>query len=105
MTTPFDETAGDTEESTSGLVRKVGVAVAGGTVTAAGVVMLVTPGPGIIAILGGLGILSTEFKTARRALNRLRIDRSAHPQRNNVLTMPSDRKEPRDPHHRSRRSG
>ena len=56
----------------SGLARKAVVAVAGGTLTAAGVVMLVTPGPGILAILGGLGILSSEFATARRALNRVR---------------------------------
>jgi uncharacterized protein (TIGR02611 family) len=100
MTTPNESTKPE-----SGVVRKVAIAVAGSTVTVAGVVMLVTPGPGIVAILGGLGILSTEFKTARRALNRLRISRSAEPDASNVLTMPTDRKEPRDPHHRSRRSG
>ena len=60
------------EQSGSGLVRKTAVAVAGGTLTAAGIVMLVTPGPGILAIAGGLGILSTEFAAARRTLNRLR---------------------------------
>ena len=58
--------------SPSGVARKVAVGVAGGTVTAAGVVMLVTPGPGIVAILAGLGILSSEFPAARRTLNRLR---------------------------------
>ncbi len=55
-----------------GVARKVAVGVTGGTVTAAGVVMLVTPGPGIVAILAGLGILSSEFPAARRTLNRLR---------------------------------
>ncbi|MDJ0952974.1 MAG: PGPGW domain-containing protein [Acidimicrobiia bacterium] len=60
------------DEATSGLVRKTGVAVAGGAVTAAGVVMLVTPGPGIITIALGLGILSSEFEAPRRVLTRIR---------------------------------
>ncbi len=54
------------------LVRKLVVGAIGGTVVAAGVVMLVTPGPGIVAILAGLGILASEFAAARRILNRLR---------------------------------
>lgn len=62
----------DEQPRKSSLVRKTAVAVAGGTLTAAGVVMLVTPGPGLLAIAGGLGILSTEFDTARRALGRVR---------------------------------
>ncbi|MDX2467691.1 MAG: PGPGW domain-containing protein [Acidimicrobiia bacterium] len=57
----------------SGTVRKVAVAVGGSTVVAAGVVMLVTPGPGIIAVLAGLGILGTEFPAAKRALNKIRL--------------------------------
>jgi hypothetical protein len=60
------------ESNPSGLIRKTGVAVAGGAVTAAGVVMLVTPGPGIITIAVGLGILGSEFKTPRRVLNRVK---------------------------------
>jgi uncharacterized protein (TIGR02611 family) len=60
------------DKKPSGTVRKVAVAVAGGTVTTAGVVMLVTPGPGIIGVLAGLGILSTEFPAARRTLDKLR---------------------------------
>ena len=59
MTAPDDR---DQDISTSGVIRKAGVAIAGGAVTAAGVVMLVTPGPGIVAIAVGLGILGTEFK-------------------------------------------
>jgi uncharacterized protein (TIGR02611 family) len=31
-------------------------------------VMLVTPGPGLAAILGGLALLATEFAWARRIL-------------------------------------
>ncbi|MCP4965610.1 MAG: hypothetical protein GY926_10270 [bacterium] len=66
------------EEEPSGTVRKAAVAVAGSVVTAAGVVMLVTPGPGIIGVLAGLGILSTEFPAARRTLDKLRL-RNAEP--------------------------
>ena len=66
-----DPTAPDRQEP-SGLIRKTGVAVAGSAVTAAGVVMLVTPGPGVITIALGLGILGSEFRTPRRVLNRVK---------------------------------
>ena len=69
MTSPDDP---EQEIPNSGLIRKTGVAVAGGVVTAAGVVMLVTPGPGIVAIAVGLGILGTEFKRPRRLLDRVK---------------------------------
>ena len=39
---------------------------------AAGIVMLVTPGPGVIVTLAGLAILGREFPFARRRLARLR---------------------------------
>lgn len=74
MTTP--DPTGPHEDSltvsTSGTGRKVAVAITGSVVTVAGIVMLVTPGPGILAILGGLGILGSEFPAARRVSNRLR---------------------------------
>jgi uncharacterized protein (TIGR02611 family) len=38
----------------------------------AGVVMLVTPGPGIAAIIAGLAIMADEFPPARRALRYMR---------------------------------
>ena len=69
MTTPDPAELG--ESAASGPVRKTAIAVAGTAVTAAGVVMLVTPGPGIVGILAGLGILSSEFPAARRTLNKL----------------------------------
>ena len=69
MTAPDEP---ERESSTSGLMRKTAVAVAGGAVTAAGVVMLVTPGPGIVAIAVGLGILGTEFKRPRRLLDSVK---------------------------------
>ena len=46
-------------------------AVAGFVVLAAGIVMLVTPGPGIPVIILGLGMLALEFAWAERLLERL----------------------------------
>ncbi len=42
-------------------VRRVFFVIAGFTLLLAGVIMLVTPGPGIAAILLGLGLLAAEF--------------------------------------------
>ncbi|MCX5660208.1 MAG: PGPGW domain-containing protein [Planctomycetota bacterium] len=50
--------------------KKIIVAVVGTTLLLLGVVMMVTPGPGIPAILGGLAILGTEFIWARRLLKK-----------------------------------
>jgi uncharacterized protein (TIGR02611 family) len=46
--------------------------VFGFTVLILGVVMIVTPGPGWLVILFGLGILAAEFVWARRLLDRLK---------------------------------
>jgi len=48
--------------------------VAGFTLLLVGILMLVTPGPGWVAILGGLALLAAEFVWARRLLNRLKIE-------------------------------
>lgn len=50
--------------------RKFVVLVIGGTALLLGVVMLVTPGPGIVGILAGLAVLATEFVWARTLLQR-----------------------------------
>jgi uncharacterized protein (TIGR02611 family) len=47
------------------LGRRIGIAIAGGAVVAAGVALLVLPGPGILTIALGLGILSLEFERPR----------------------------------------
>ena len=52
-------------------VYRIGFAVVGFLVVAAGLVMLVTPGPGIGAIILGLGMLALEFAWAERWLERL----------------------------------
>lgn len=44
----------------------------GFTVLLLGVIMLVTPGPGIPAIVVGLAILGTEFVWARRLLKKFK---------------------------------
>ena len=50
----------------------LGVGLVGGLVTTAGVVMLVTPGPGLLVIIAGLAILATQFAWAERALDRMK---------------------------------
>lgn len=50
----------------------LGIGLVGGTVTAAGVVMLITPGPGLVVIIAGLAILSTQFAWAARALEKVK---------------------------------
>lgn len=46
--------------------------LAGFTLLAAGVVMIVTPGPGWLTIVLGLGLLAAEFVWAQRLLNGLK---------------------------------
>ena len=52
----------------TGAATKVVVTVVGVLVLTAGLVMMVTPGPGIVGILAGLGILAAEWEFARRWL-------------------------------------
>ena len=54
-------------------LRKSIVAVIGSTVFLIGVAMIVLPGPAIVVIPVGLGILATEFAWARRAIRRARV--------------------------------
>jgi uncharacterized protein (TIGR02611 family) len=50
-------------------LKRLVVLVLGVTVLAAGVLMLVLPGPGVLIIIAGLAILATEFVWAERAMN------------------------------------
>jgi tellurite resistance protein TerC len=54
------------------LARRITIAVIGGTVILAGVIMLVTPGPALIVIPTGLAILALEFAWAKHWLARLK---------------------------------
>ena len=57
--------------------KRVIVIVIGFTILAAGVAMIVLPGPAVIVIPIGLAILATEFLWARKLLDRVkeRIER------------------------------
>ncbi len=52
--------------------RRIAVAVIGGSVVLLGIAMVVLPGPAIIVIPIGLGILGLEFAWARHWLRKLR---------------------------------
>jgi hypothetical protein len=54
------------------VAKRIAIGVVGGTVLALGIVMMVTPGPGIPAILVGLGILGVEFAWARHWLKKVK---------------------------------
>jgi uncharacterized protein (TIGR02611 family) len=51
---------------------RVGIAIVGGLVLAAGIVMIPYPGPGWLVVFAGLAILATEFHWARRLLGYAR---------------------------------
>jgi len=53
-------------------VRRLVVAVVGGTILLVGVLLVVLPGPAFLVIPVGLAILALEFEWARRALRRAR---------------------------------
>jgi uncharacterized protein (TIGR02611 family) len=52
--------------------KRIVIAMIGFTVLAIGVSMIVLPGPAIVVIPAGLGILATEFVWARSLLHRIR---------------------------------
>ena len=54
------------------LVWRIIIGVIGGAITVAGAIALVGPGPGILIVLAGLGILATEFAWAARVMARTR---------------------------------
>jgi uncharacterized protein (TIGR02611 family) len=59
------------------LARRIAIGVVGGTVLALGVVMMITPGPGVAGILAGLGILAIEFAWARSWLRKAKAKAQA----------------------------
>jgi tellurite resistance protein TerC len=62
----------NTWDITYRLAKRVVIAVVGGTVLLIGLVMLVLPGPGLLVIPIGLGILGIEFAWARVWLKRVK---------------------------------
>jgi len=75
------------------LATKIGVTVVGALVLLAGIIMLVTPGPGLVGIAVGLAILATEYDWAARWLQVAR----------QKLAEARDRAEEMDPAARRRR--
>ncbi|MBS1200554.1 MAG: TerC/Alx family metal homeostasis rane protein [Proteobacteria bacterium] len=63
-----DPQGGFSQSITYKLARRIAVAVIGGTVCLIGMAMIVLPGPAMIVIPLGLGILGLEFAWARRWL-------------------------------------
>jgi tellurite resistance protein TerC len=64
--------------------RRIAVLTVGSTVVLLGVVMLVTPGPGLIVIPLGLAILGVEFAWARLWLRKVRESISTQAARNHA---------------------
>lgn len=64
--------------------RRIAVLAVGSTVVLLGIVMLVTPGPGLIVIPIGLAILGVEFAWARLWLRRVRESISTQNSRNHA---------------------
>ncbi|HUG84124.1 MAG TPA: PGPGW domain-containing protein [Euzebya sp.] len=52
--------------------RRVVISIVGGVVLLAGLVMIITPGPGLVVMAAGLAILATEYLWAKRALGQVR---------------------------------
>ena len=67
------------EQAQRSLLVRIGIIIAGTVVTLAGLAMLVLPGPGIVVVIAGLGILSTEVSWAERLLayakRKARVDK------------------------------
>lgn len=54
------------------VARRIVLTVVGTTVVLLGILMLVTPGPGLLGLVAGLGILALEYTWARRWLTSVR---------------------------------
>lgn len=52
--------------------RRAAIGLVGGATVATGLVLIPLPGPGLVIVAAGLGILSREFEAPRRLFARLR---------------------------------
>jgi tellurite resistance protein TerC len=77
--------------------RRIVIAVVGFTVLAVGIAMLVLPGPAIVVIPVGLGILGLEFAWARHWLHKLRAQGEAMFTRVKTYRAASSQAESRKP--------
>jgi len=68
-----DDDKEKTQQSTLDHIRRTTVAITGGTLTVAGVVLIPCPIiPGALVVYGGLLVLATEFEYAKRAVNTVK---------------------------------
>lgn len=63
------------------MLRRSLILIIGSAIVLAGIVMLVLPGPGLLAIFAGLGLLATEFSWAARLLRWAKTNGMALAQR------------------------
>lgn len=59
--------------SSSGIARKIVISTLGVLIILAGIAMLVLPGPGIIALIGGAALIAEESLIAARILDRFDV--------------------------------
>lgn len=59
------------------LIWRIFIGVVGGLVTIVGAILLAAPGPGLLVLFAGLGILASEFAWASRALLKTKSIASA----------------------------
>jgi hypothetical protein len=67
-----DQDGGTSRSITYKWARRIAISVIGGTVCLIGMMMVVLPGPALVVIPLGLGILGLEFAWARRWLGRVK---------------------------------
>jgi hypothetical protein len=54
-----------------GAARRILIALAGGAIVALGLLLIFTPGPALVVIPAGLGVLALEFEAPRRWRGRV----------------------------------
>jgi uncharacterized protein (TIGR02611 family) len=59
------------------IAKRIAIGIVGGTVLLLGIIMMVTPGPGIAGIIAGLAILAIEFTWARIWLKKMKAKAQA----------------------------
>lgn len=74
--------------------RQLVVGVVGTTVVLIGIIMIVTPGPAVVVIPLGLGILATEFVWARTLLQQVKfyIEKKIKPKNKADTPNPEEQK-------------
>jgi uncharacterized protein (TIGR02611 family) len=66
--------------------RQLAIGVVGTTVVLIGIIMIFTPGPALVVIPLGLGILATEFDWAKKILHQAKSYIEAKTKKKNIQT-------------------